>query len=236
MKFEKIFKKNNLNMPRILMYHGVEMHYVSNKWDVRKDQFYQHIEFLHQNSWNFCFLDELEDKIKSKISKLVVITFDDGYQNNYTNAFEILQKFNAKATIYLCKNIDNSTLLNKDQINIMLNSGLVKFGCHTLNHSNLKKLSQNRKTRSLIQDELLKSKNHILDITGQEPTSFAYPYGKHNFYIRRQVKKAGFKFALSTKNKICNVLSFILKKLSLPRLGVTSNATLDNFKKLIQYK
>ena len=101
-----------------------------------------------------CFVDEFEEHIKwikdkktFKMEELkglnytlpqnsILITFDDGYKNNYTLAFPILKKYNMKATIFLnTKFIEkDETYLNWDEIREMYESGLIDFQLHTHSH------------------------------------------------------------------------------------------------------
>jgi len=66
----------------------------------------------------------------------VLVTFDDGYKNNYVEAFPILKKYNMKATIFLnTKFIEkDDAYLNWAEIREMYESGLVDFQLHTHSH------------------------------------------------------------------------------------------------------
>ena len=95
------------------------------------------------------------NKINSKTAKKkIIITFDDGYENIFTEAMPILKKFNFSATCFIVnkkigyfndwdknqKNFKKKKLMNKKQINTWINNGF-EVGSHTMNHYNLKYLS-----------------------------------------------------------------------------------------------
>ena len=87
--------------PRILMYHMVSEHRPNsryNKLRVEPGQFERQLEWLRDNGWSFVFMSEL---IRFPRSKTVALTFDDGYRDNLLQADRLLQKYNAKATLYL---------------------------------------------------------------------------------------------------------------------------------------
>ena len=75
--------------------------------------------------------------------KPVIITFDDGYADNYENAYPILKKYGFKATIFLIYDFTNTypNYLTWDQIAEMKESGLIRFESHTMTHANLAELT-----------------------------------------------------------------------------------------------
>jgi len=89
----------------ILMYHGVVK---SQNNDISVNHlslrdFELQIAYFKKN-FDIVSLDELFDKSHIKSNhrkKTLAITFDDGYENNYTNAFPVLKKYNIPATIFV---------------------------------------------------------------------------------------------------------------------------------------
>jgi peptidoglycan/xylan/chitin deacetylase (PgdA/CDA1 family) len=79
---------------------------------VTKDTFNNQVRFL-KDHFDLVFLDDLiEKRIKGKdISKCCSITFDDGWRDNYTVAFPILEKYRAPATIFLATGFVGSDLI-----------------------------------------------------------------------------------------------------------------------------
>jgi len=113
----------------------------------------------------------------------IVITFDDSYENNFTNALPILQQYSAKAVFFVVAGyLDNYNLWNRKSFklirhmsidNIMLLCSLgYEIGNHTLTHQRLTKL-----TDDLLNNELSESNKILTSIIGSQPYVFAYPYG-----------------------------------------------------------
>jgi peptidoglycan/xylan/chitin deacetylase (PgdA/CDA1 family) len=91
-----------LNRCNILMYHMVVDKPTGFYPEIATADFEKHIRHLSKN-YTFISLDELVRRMKNNQSLrgCVVLTFDDGFKDNYTTAFPILKKYNAPATIFL---------------------------------------------------------------------------------------------------------------------------------------
>ena len=189
------------------MYHSISDHVENekhNKWRVKPKDFESQLSWFHKNNWKSFTISELV-KLDTIPEKSFVITFDDGYEDNYLNAFPILQKYNFKATIYLVPNQKTnhweekntrilSNLLSEKQILSMQNSGLIEFGSHSLSHVNLSKIDDIQ-----LEKELIGSKKEIEKIINKECEAFAYPYGKFDEKIVKAVENAGYKNATVVK-------------------------------------
>ena len=66
---------------------------------VSPNMFERHLKYFKNNGWKFIKMSELQ--LYENDNKVVAITFDDGYLDNYTNAFPLLKKYNACAILYL---------------------------------------------------------------------------------------------------------------------------------------
>ena len=189
------------------MYHSICEHIGKekhNKWRVKPKDFKKQMKWFYDNKWNSFTISELI-KLDKIPKKSFVVTFDDGYEDNFINAFPILKNYNFKATIYLVPNQKTnhweekntsvlSNLLDEKQILEMQNSGLIEFGSHTMSHVNLSKIDDKE-----LLNELEKSKIQVENITQKECEAFAYPYGKFDDNIVNSVKKAGYKNATVVK-------------------------------------
>lgn len=200
-------KSQSLTKVRVLMYHSISEHILKekhNKWRVKPEDFERQMQWFYSNSWTSFTIKELT-MLDTIPEKSFVITFDDGFEDNYINAFPILQKYNFKATIYLVptqttnhweKNNTSSLskLLKKEQIIQMQDSSLIEFGSHTLSHVNLSNIDDIQ-----LIEELVKSKEEVELLIEKKCESFAYPYGKYDDKIVSAVKKTGYKNATVVK-------------------------------------
>ena len=171
------------NYPVVLMYHLVldEPYSDNHSLFVRPLEFEKQLAYLAEEGYNFLFADQYSAcNVKS-----VILTFDDGYDDNYSNVLPLLKKFNAKATIFLAADcIGRPGYLAEDQIVEMQQSGLISFGSHTMSHQDLSSLTNNE-----IHYELSNSKAEIERITGKTVTALSYPYGNCNFTVSSIAKQ-----------------------------------------------
>lgn len=139
-------------------------------------------------------------------SKSVAITFDDGYQDNFTHAWPVLQKTGMAANIFLVTDLIGksnvwdqdpagtmhaSPLLTEDQIKEMRDGG-VFFGSHTASH-----IDMTKENPAKVRAELERSKKKIEDLTRRYDTAFCYPYGRLSEETKRWAREAGYSCALA---------------------------------------
>src|SRR5690606_33830606 len=119
-------------------------------------------------------------------NKVVVITFDDGYEDNLKNAVPILEKYGFMATVFLTtgwigdknhltKHGNKLSMLDWDQIKEIHTTGLIDFQPHTVSHPRLSKIDPNQAKK-----EMIDSKKEIEDRLDKKCWAFAYPYGDFN--------------------------------------------------------
>jgi peptidoglycan/xylan/chitin deacetylase (PgdA/CDA1 family) len=139
-------------------------------------------------------------------SRNLVLTFDDGYADFYSEVFPHIGTFGLKPIVFLVANYIGKTniwdqangvrpqnLLSHAQILEMHRHG-VEFGSHTLSHPNLPSLSH-----AQIRREVGDSKRRLEDFLGCEITSFAYPFGAVDSWVRAAVAEAGYRHAFTTR-------------------------------------
>ena len=130
---------------------------------------------------------------KTPIKKPIILTFDDGYVDFYTNAFPELKKRNLSAVIYLITDkLNTDGYMTTDQIKEMQNFN-IEIGSHTLTHANLQELSDEE-----LKKEISDSKTFLENLTRESVLSFCYQYGKYNSRSKKIVKEAGYKYAVTT--------------------------------------
>ncbi len=135
----------------------------------------------------------------------VILTFDDGYEDNYTTLFPLLQEFGATAVVFMVTGLRSNTwaaaqgepeapLLSPAQAREMAAHG-VEFGGHTRHHVNFDLVSP-----EVAREEILGCRRDLEDWLGQAPVSFAYPYGAVHDHAKRAVAEAGFRYGVATKS------------------------------------
>ena len=127
-----LYNKTRKNFVLCLMYHSIDSE--KNKGGIFVDEFEEHIKWIKDKKT--FKMEELKGLDYKLPKNSILITFDDGYKNNYTLAFPILKKYNMKATIFLnTKFIEkDEAYLNWDEIREMYESGLIDFQLHTHSH------------------------------------------------------------------------------------------------------
>ena len=161
----------NVNVP-VLMYHAVSDD-LWGYWDlfVSPKTMEEQLSYLQENGYQTIWFEDLSHI--EDYEKPVILTFDDGYDDNYTELFPLLQKYNAKATIFVIpKAIGTPHKMTAEQVYELSQSGLVSIQSHTYSHGNLSTMDE----QTLI-FEMEQSKNYLAALTGQVPYAVCYPEG-----------------------------------------------------------
>jgi peptidoglycan/xylan/chitin deacetylase (PgdA/CDA1 family) len=181
----------------ILMYHFI----VENRGEhhISPDEFERDLAFLAKNNYTTIGISDLVAFVhegKPLPKKPVMLTFDDGYYNNYVHAFPLLIKYNAKAVINIIG--DHTDIWSNnfyedmqhghvtwEHIREMLDSGLVEIGNHTYSmHENrhgrrgsTRKPGEELMTfQRLFGRDINRLQDRVLRETGVTPDAFAFPY------------------------------------------------------------
>ncbi len=138
--------------------------------------------------------------------RLVALTFDDGYRDFYENAFPVLKKYGLPSTVFVVsdlvgkENVWDSAegrarekLLGWKEMSRLSKEG-VTFGSHTRSHPFLSRLAS-----AEIEDEVAGSKSGLEERLQTPVESFCYPYGDYDARIVKEVRKAGYKAAVTTQ-------------------------------------
>jgi glycosyltransferase involved in cell wall biosynthesis/peptidoglycan/xylan/chitin deacetylase (PgdA/CDA1 family) len=172
----------------ILMYHRVNNH-IPKELAVTEKNFKWQMNYLKRNHYRIISLNRAYEmmKVKTIKGKYLVLTFDDGYEDFFYNAFPILKEHNYPAIVYLVpgfietgrvfwwdSDLGESRLLNWSQINDLGDSKLVTFGSHTKSHCKLDQLNV-----AELRDELEGSRKILEQRLNQPVEHFCYPQGIH---------------------------------------------------------
>lgn len=186
----------NITDVPVLNYHKVD--YLVHALSLSPQEFEEQMSYLHANGYHTITPDQLTAYLKYGYAlpeKPVLITFDDGYLDNYTNAYPIMKRYGFMATIFLITSAigNDERYMNWDQVREMQKDGFV-FGSHTVTHRPLTKLAPEQITQ-----ELVESSSEMNRQLGHKPRYFAYPTGVYSLNIEEQVRQAGYKGAFTIR-------------------------------------
>ena len=185
----------------IFMYHYIE--YVTDKndtirrkLDITPDILTSQIETLKSAGYTFINPTDLNLAISGKRKlpqKIIMLTFDDGYMDFYTNVYPILKKEQVKGTVYVIPNfLDRPNFMFTFQLKEVAKSPFVEIGAHTMDHLWLKGIDKQKARYEIGQSRISLQKILNLPID-----SFAYPYGAFDQQTIELVQGAGFTNAVS---------------------------------------
>ncbi len=230
----------------ILLYHSISDQ-ASEKflpWAVPPHLFEEQLAYLSDAGYQSYTVTEYASMIREGIfdslSKVVVITFDDGFADFYHTAAPVLIKYGMKATVYISTRYVGNTsqwlepvgegsrpMMNWDQIRAVYASGF-ECGAHAHQHLQLDILPGWRAWQ-----EILECKARVEEQLNQPIFSFAYPHGYSSSSIREMVQQAGFSSACAVRNLISSYQDDLF---ALARLVIHPDISLPAFQLLLQGK
>jgi len=222
------------NRANVLMYHSISDDGLF--FCVKPDVFRKQMTYLATHRFNVVSLDKLFEYFLSKNipPKTIVLTFDDGYEDNYKMAFPVLREHNLPATIFLTTgwigSADNKVkkkIMDLDQIRELHDSGLIDFQPHTLHHFKLSGLDPERQ-----QEEIIQSKEFIDDLLKKNCRYFAYPHGRYTETTISILQTGNFQLALTTKGGLVNPSS---DRFQLKRNAIDSQVNTMQFKGIVKF-
>jgi len=225
-RFEGLTLTNeNVGLP-VIYYHGVDPAYPGNQLYVSPAQLKEQLQLIKDLGYTSLTMSEVNDYIKNNKAipeKSILITFDDGYTDNYTYAFPILKELDMKATIFvITSGTDNGNYyVSSDQIKEMSAYG-IDIESHTVSHDHLNTISYEKQL-----EELKASKAKIESITKKDVLSIAYPYGDYNEDTKKATIAAGYSIAFTTDTGLADRTD---NPVTLNRIYVDSRNSIDIFK------
>lgn len=244
---KEIVEKRKWEIP-VIMYHrvvndateaGVHGTYVT------KDIFEKQMEYLKSQGYEtVTFKDLVNNGYKKRFDrdkKWIMLTFDDGYTDNYDIAYPILKKYGYRGIIYLVSDLDYNrwdveeksnperkfSLMSIDQLKELKEYG-IEFGGHTKTHPRLGKISLDDAKK-----EIEESKAVLEERLDEKLISFAFPYGDLNEDVKAIVKNVGYKFAVATDS---GSLIFSEDLYEIRRIGIFPTNNMFNFKRKVSGK
>lgn len=165
---------------------------------VSPEWFDKQMKYLADNKFtpiHFTDVTNYLEKGTALPARPIIITFDDGWKNQYTAALPILKKYKMTGTLYIIAGyIGYGAYLNVDELKEMRDYGM-EIAAHSMTHPSLT-LVKNAK------EEIENSKKILEEKLGVVVTAFAYPNGAFNAAVEQLVKNAGYKTGRAFGNGI----------------------------------
>lgn len=225
----------------ILMYHGIRAEAATQGHPFFETRtapkvFAAQMRYLKEQGYRTVDLDEATALLATRqnVSKVAVITFDDGFVDFYSAAFPVLLECGYSATVFVVPGYlqgtsntpRDNTYMTWDEVREVHEYGM-RIGSHTMNHAELRQLPW-----SDVEHELVDSRKAIEDALGSQVPSFAYPYAfpEHDRdYIRNvriSLETAGYRHAVTT---ILGTAGISTDPFLLPRIPVNTHDDLELF-------
>ncbi len=223
--------------PSILMYHSIADN-SDDPYAVSVDAFRKQLCWLTESGFNVVPLAYLVQSIQMEnyrmLRKKVVITFDDGYEDFFTNALPILLDRAVPATVFLVTGMlggkaswkdsaNQQRLMSEDEVRCIKARGF-SLGSHTATHANLTLLDSGK-----LQSQLSDSYDQLTRL-GESFYAFSYPWGECSKEISEAVRASGYECAVAAGGKMLldNVDTYLL-----PRITMGRNMDLKRFQSIL---
>lgn len=213
----------------VVMYHSMLKEQKRlGKYVVSPAAFENDLRCLQANGYSTVTVQDLVDYVRTQRplpEKPVMLTFDDGYYNNYTYAYPLAKKYGAKIVIapigyytdlFSKGDADhpNYSHLTWDEISEMMSSGLVEFQNHSYNlHETSPRLGAQKlrweseaSYAALLRSDVGRMQEEMEENTGCSPIAFVYPFGASSKESDPILKQMGFQATFTCTEKI-NVIT-----------------------------
>ncbi len=199
----------------VLMYHKIPDAPPASKHQiyVTKDNFEKHLAYFKSRGLTpitfagYLQFARAERPLSEFPARPIVLTFDDGYLDNYTNLLPLMRQYGYRGVLYLLGDFDvrynqwdlaadpaepRAEIMDEAQKRDFVAAGW-EIGAHTLSHPRLTTLPLPAAV-----EEIQRSKTQLETVLQTEVVSFAYPYGDLNEAVKAAVRAAGFAFGVAT--------------------------------------
>ncbi len=218
----------------ILTYHSIDR--TGGPTSVSPEIFERQMERVRASGYRSVTLSQLDAQGRANDGPPVVLTLDDGYENQFTEAFPILKKCGLTATVFIItdcmgklndwetdRRIPRLKHLDERQIREMSEYG-IEFGSHTCTHPNLTALAPESARK-----EIETSKRVLEKLLGTRVESFCYPFGAVNERVKRLVADAGFSHACTLEYGMSQPADdpLLLRRFGMNRISARDSVTAE---------
>ena len=187
----------DVNVP-VLMYHAVSDYmWGIGELFVSPTDMEAQLSYLVENGYDPIWFQDLAHV--EEYDKPVILTFDDGYDDNYTELFPLLQKYQVKATVFVIGNaMGTSHKMTEEQVKELSDSGLVTIQSHGYTHHDMDVMG-----RETLEYELGETWRVLTRVTGKIPSVLCYPTGRYSS-TTIEVAKEYYNFGLKMNGGLYN--------------------------------
>jgi peptidoglycan/xylan/chitin deacetylase (PgdA/CDA1 family) len=175
----------------ILAYHRVNED--QEIYSISPGEFEEQMKYLVQHGYTAISLQEMFEAFAGRRpmpAKPVVITFDDGYADNYLTALPIMEKYRMKATVFIIPaQVGQPEYLTWEDINAMRRRN-TEIGSHTLSHASLREITPDEQLREIADSKAIIEKN-----IASKVEFLAYPYGEFTTVLFDILRDTGYRGA-----------------------------------------
>lgn len=212
----------------VLMYHSIKF-LPGNSLGVPPEQFAEEMDYLYTHGYRTISLDDLNNLLRDPYSTAmppqpIVLTFDDGYADNYQTAWPIMQRYGFVGTFFVVTSSVGSGMMTWDDLKDLVRHGN-SIGSHSVHHYDLTTISP-----VLLQKELVESKAAIDKELGTSVFAFCYPSGRYNEETQKMLIRTGYTLAFTTEH---GKVTSSANPLALKRVRIPGGLSLQGFAKLI---
>lgn len=180
----------------ILNYHKVDDMKIA--LSVSPVEFEEQMSYLKSEGYTTISPKDLMDFMefdKELPEKPLLITFDDGYLDNYTNAYPIMKKYGFTGTVFIVTDFisNDERFMTWEQVKELKENGFY-IGSHTMQHKPMTELDD-----ETLKSELLGSAAALDQHLGKDEYYIAYPTGAYNSHIEKAVKECGYRAAFTIR-------------------------------------
>lgn len=188
----------------VLLYHSIPSRDDRDPLSVPDERFIAHMWQVRESGRVALTISQLAAGLRGAIdlpARAVAITFDDGHANN-VQAIEHLVDAGLRATVYLTTgSCEQHATLNPCELDSIADDPeRVEIGAHSVTHPRLDELAP-----PSVGNEVRASKAHLEQVLGREVSSFAYPFGCYDRWVRHAVASAGYRSAVAVKNALSHL-------------------------------
>ena len=217
-KIKDDFENYKMHAIPALMYHSISE--PSPGWPadlcVKPAVFEEHLQFLKERGYNVVTARQAMILLKSRqnVMNTVILTFDDGYEDNYTQAFPLLKKYGFRGNFFVIGK-DIGKMFNQNgivkymtfaQLKEMHQQGM-EIGSHTMSHDPLAVIKPN-----FLPWEIYQPLNLFYEKMGFWISGIAFPNGSYNDAVVAEIQKyVKYEYGFSGVPG-CNTLKIVEKR------------------------